>query len=72
MTWDGGPAVPVEVASAANELRDALEFEGIYLSDRDLEYDLIASGLRGVLEENYGVDNQEELYAAMTVRRLKR
>ena len=28
---DGGPAVPVEVASAVNELRNALEFEGIYL-----------------------------------------
>lgn len=71
LTWDGGPAVPVEVASAVNELRDALEFEGIYLSDRDLEYDLIASGLRGVLEEHYEVDNQEELYAAMTVRKAE-
>lgn len=71
LTWDGGPAVPVEVASAVNELRDALDFEGIYLSDRDLEYDLIASGLRGVLEEHYGVDNQEELYAAMTVRKAE-
>lgn len=71
LTWDGGPAVPVEVASAVNELRDALDFEGIYLSDRNLEYDLIASGLRGVLEKHYGVDNQEELYAAMTVRKAE-
>lgn len=71
LTWDGGPAVPVEVASAVNGLRDALEFEGIYLSDRDLEYDLIASGLRGVLEEHYGMDDQKELYAAMTARKAE-
>lgn len=71
LTWDDGPAIPIEVADAANEMRGALEFEGIYLSDRDLEYDLIASGLRGVLEEHYCVDDQEELYAAMTERKAE-
>ncbi len=71
LTWEGGTAVPIEVEAAAYKLRDALEFEGIYLSDRDLEYDLIASGLRGVLEEHYCVDDQEELYAAMTERKAE-
>lgn len=71
LTWEGGTVVPIEVEAAAYKLRDALEFEGIYLSDRDLEYDLIASGLRGVLEEHYCVDDQEELYAAMTERKAE-
>lgn len=71
LTWEGGTSVPIEVEAAAYKLRDALEFEGIYLSDRDLEYDLIASGLRGVLEEHYCVDDQEELYAAMTERKAE-
>lgn len=71
LAWDGGPAIPIEVATAANELRRVLEFDGIYLSGRDLEYDLIASDLRGVLEEHYDVDDPEELYAAMTVRKAE-
>ncbi|MEF2757178.1 MAG: AAA family ATPase [Collinsella sp.] len=71
LAWDGGPAIPIEVVTAANELRRALEFDGIYLSGRDLEYDLIASDLRGVLEEHYDVDDPEELYAAMTVRKAE-
>lgn len=71
LAWDGGPAIPIEVVTAANELRRVLEFDGIYLSGRDLEYDLIASDLRGVLEEHYDVDDPEELYAAMTVRKAE-
>lgn len=71
LTWDGGPAIPIEAAAAANELRYALELECIYLSGRDLEYDLIASDLRVVLEDHYGVDNPKELYAAMTERKAE-
>ena len=71
LTWDGGPAVPIEASSAVDELRNTLNFEGIYLSDRDLEYDLIASDLRSVLEDHYGVEDQEDLYAAMTERKAE-
>lgn len=71
LTWDGGPAVPIEVASVVDELRNSLNFEGIYLSDRDLEHDLIASDLRSVLEEHYGLEDQEDLYAAMTKRKAE-
>ena len=71
LTWDGGPAIPIEAVAATNKLRGALEFKGIYLSDRDLEYDLIASDLREVLEEHYGTVGQEELYAAMTERKAE-
>ena len=71
LTWDGGPAVPIEVSSEVDDLRNSLNIEGIYLSDRDLEYDLIASDLRSVLEEHYGVEDQEDLYAAMTERKAE-
>ena len=71
LTWDGGPAIPIEAVAATNKLRGALEFKGIYLSDRDLEYDLIASDLREVLEEHYCTVGQEELYAAMTERKAE-
>lgn len=71
LEWDGGPDVPKEVFAAVDELRAALESEGIYLSDRDLEYDLIASSLGTALEEHYGVEDQEELYAAMTKRKAE-
>lgn len=71
LMWDGGPTIPYEAVAAMNELRGALELEGMYLSDRDLEYDLIASNLRGVLEEHYDVHEQEELYAAMTERKAE-
>lgn len=71
LTWDGGPAVPIKASAAETRLRVALESEGIYLSDRDLEHDLIASNLRTVLEEHYHTDDQEELYAAMTDRKAE-
>ncbi len=71
LAWDGGPAVPIEVVTAVEGLRGALEREGIYLSDRDLEHDLIASGLRGVLEEHYDAGGPEELYRAMTERKAE-
>lgn len=71
LTWDGGPAVPMEIAAAVQGLRDALERAGIFLSDRDLEYDLIASGLRGTLENYYGVNAPDELYGSMTERKAE-
>lgn len=71
LTWDGGPAIPLEVADAVKGLRGALERAGIFLSDRDLEYDLIASDLRGTLENYYGVNASDELYGSMTERKAE-
>ncbi|WP_322150565.1 ATP-dependent nuclease [Paratractidigestivibacter sp.] len=72
LVWNGGPAVPVEIVAAVKGLRDALEHAGIFLSDRDLEYDLIASDLRGVLVSYYDAEDSEELYDAMTARKAER
>ena len=71
LAWDGGPAVPAEIVAGVKQFRNALEHAGIFLSDRDLEHDLIDSSLREALKGHYGVDDLDELYAAMTARKAE-
>lgn len=69
--WEGNPIVPCESDRARRDMASALEEKGIYLSDRDLEHDLIASKLRDALVMHYGEEDVNALYAAMTYRKAE-
>ena len=69
--WESNPSVPHESDQACRDMASALEKKGIYLSNRDLEHDLIASKLHDSLAKHYGTDDVDALYAAMTYRKAE-
>ena len=56
---------------AAKRLRAMFEEVGVYLATVDLESDLIAGPLHGILSTHYGIQDNEGLYQTMTQRKAE-